>query len=85
LRCASFALLLLLCGCAEIGLEPNGVPLPIPPRPVLREERELSPTFGASLIANRRVDGLALEIYSVGQGQVRGNFFFRAQKPESEA
>ncbi len=77
------AALLALLGCAEIGLDPNGVPPPPPPRPVLRAEREPSPTFGAGLIAHRRVDGVKLEVLVVGEGRVRGNLLSDEKSPEA--
>lgn len=77
------ALALLMAGCAEIGLEPNGVPPPPAPRPVLRAERAPSATFGAGLIAHRRVDGLKLEIFIVGEGSVRGNLVSDLKSPEA--
>jgi len=70
-------------GCAEIGLEPNGVAAPPAPRPVLRPERAPSATFGAGLIANRRVDGLQVEIFTVGEGRVRGNLVSELKSPEA--
>jgi hypothetical protein len=77
------AALAALIGCAEIGLDPNGVPPPPPPRPVLRAEREPSPTFGAGLIAHRRVDGVKLEVLVVGEGRVRGNLLSDEKSPEA--
>jgi hypothetical protein len=74
---------LAFAGCAEIGLEPNGVPPPPPPRPVLRAERAPSATFGAGLIAHRRVDGVKLEIFVVGEGRVRGNLVSDLKSPEA--
>ncbi|MEW6228423.1 MAG: hypothetical protein AB1700_10115 [Bacillota bacterium] len=73
----------LCAGCAEIGLEPNGLPPPPPPRPVLRAERAPSATFGAGLIANRRVDGLKVDVFVVGEGRVRGNLLSDLKSPES--
>jgi hypothetical protein len=81
---AAAAAALALIGCAEIGLDPNGVPAPPPPRPVLRAEREPSPTFGAGLIAHRRVDGVKLEVLIVGEGRVRGNLLSELKSPESK-
>ncbi len=72
-----------LAGCAAIGLVPNGVPPPPEARPVLRAEREASPTFGASLIANRRVDGVTAEVLVVGEGRVRGSLLSELKSPES--
>ena len=77
------AALLSLVGCAEIGLDPNGVPPPPAPRPVLRAEREPSPTFSAGLIAHRRVDGVKLEVLVVGEGRVRGNLLSELKSPEA--
>jgi hypothetical protein len=77
------AAIVALAGCAEIGLDPNGVPPPPAPRPVLRAEREPSPTFGAGLIAHRRADGLKLEVLIVGEGRVRGNLLSELKSPES--
>ena len=85
MRRAAFALTLTLgglVGCAEIGLEPNGVPAPPAPRPVLRAARSASSTFGASLIARRKVDGLRVEVFIVGQGKVRGNLLSELKSPE---
>lgn len=72
-----------LAGCAELGLVPNGVPPPPAPRPVLRPARSASATFGASLIAHRRVDGLRAEILIVGRGKVRGNLLSELKSPEA--
>ncbi|MFI5362837.1 MAG: hypothetical protein ACHQ49_12765 [Elusimicrobiota bacterium] len=83
LAAALAAALLTLAACAEIGLDPNGVPPPPRPRPALRAERRMSPTFGASLIARRRVDGVKLEVLVVGQGTVRGNLVSELKSPES--
>jgi hypothetical protein len=80
---AAAVLILALIGCAEIGLDPNGVPPPPVPRPVLRPERAPSPTFGASLIAHRRVDGMKLEVLVVGEGRVRGNLLSELKSPEA--
>lgn len=73
----------LLAACAELGLEPAGVPPPPAPRPVLREPRKISAVFGTSLIARRRVDGLKAEFLVVGRGQVRGSYFSELKSPES--
>ncbi len=85
MRGKSSALILALAfsGCAEIGLEPNGVPPPPAPRPVLRAARSASSTFGAMLIARRKVDGLRVEILVVGEGKVRGNLLSELKSPES--
>ena len=80
---AAAAALLTLAGCAEIGLDPNGAPPPPTPRPALRAERDPSPTFGASLIARRRVDGVKLEVLVVGEGRVRGNLLSELKSPEA--
>lgn len=80
---AAAAGLLALAGCAEIGLTPAGLPPPPPSRPVLRAERAPSATFGASLIANRRVDGVKLEVLVVGEGRVRGSLLSELKSPES--
>lgn len=80
---AAAGLLLLAAGCAEIGLDPGGLPPPPPPRPVLRAERAPSATFGAGLIAHRRVDGVKLEVLVVGEGRVRGNLVSDLKSPES--
>lgn len=76
------AFALALAGCAEIGLVPNGVPPPPPPRPVLRAVRSASSTFGAMLIARRKVDGLRVEILVIGEGKVRGNLLSELKSPE---
>jgi hypothetical protein len=80
---AAAAFLSGLFGCAEIGLDPNGVPAPPPPKPVLRAEREPSPTFGAGLIAHRKVDGVKMEVLVVGEGRVRGNLLSDEKSPEA--
>ena len=72
-----------LAGCAEIGLDPNGLPPPPAPRPVLRAEREASATFGAGLIAHRRADGVKIEVLVVGEGRVRGNLLSELKSPEA--
>jgi hypothetical protein len=72
-----------LIGCAEIGLDPNGVPPPPAPRPVLRAERAPSATFSAGLIAHRRVDGVKAEVLVVGEGRVRGNLLSELKSPEA--
>lgn len=76
------ALVLAFAGCAEIGLEPNGVPPPPTPRPVLRAARSASATFGAMLIARRKVDGLRVEVFVIGEGKVRGNLLSELKSPE---
>lgn len=70
-------------GCAEIGLEPNGAPPPPAPRPALRAARQASATFGAALIAHRKVDGLRVEIFVIGEGKVRGNLLSELKSPEA--
>lgn len=69
-------------GCAELGLEPAGVPPPPPPRPVLRAPRAASAAFGASLIARRKVDGVRVEVLVIGEGRVRGNLLSELKSPE---
>jgi hypothetical protein len=76
------ALTILLCGCAEIGLEPNGLLPPSPPRPPLRAARDAPATFGASLIARRKVDGVRVEIFVIGEGKVRGSHLSELKSPE---
>ena len=73
----------MMAGCAEIGLDPNGLPPPAAARPVLRPERAPSPTFGAALIAHQRVSGVRLEVLVVGEGRVRGNLLSEEKSPES--
>lgn len=80
---AALAFLSFVNGCAEIGLEPNGVQAPPAPRPVMRAVRPASPTFGAMLIARRKVDGLKVEILVIGEGQVRGNLLSELKSPEA--
>lgn len=83
---AAAAAVLVLAGCAQLnqlGLVPNGVPPPPAPRPVLRAERAPSATFGASLIAHRRADGVKLDILVVGEGRVRGNLVSELKSPEA--
>jgi hypothetical protein len=82
-RARPLAALLLLAGCAELGLVPNGVPPPPKARPVLRASRPASATFGASLIARRRVDGLRASVLVVGEGQVRGDMVSELKSPEA--
>lgn len=72
-----------LAGCAEIGLEPNGVPAPPAARPALRAPRPASPTFGSMLIARRKVDGLTARVFVVGEGKVRGSLLSELKSPES--
>lgn len=76
-------LALAAAGCAEIGLEPAGLPPPPKPRPVLRAPRPASATFGSMLIARRKVDGLKVEILVIGEGKVRGNLLSELKSPES--
>ena len=83
MRSAALTLVVALAGCAEIGLVPNGVRLPPPPPPVLREARATSATFSAGLIAHRKVDGLRVEGFIVGEGRVRGSFLSELKSPES--
>ena len=83
LAAAAAAASFVLVGCAEIGLDPNGLPAPPPPRPVLRSERQASATFGAGLIAHRRVDGVRLDVFVVGEGRVRGNLLSDLKSPEA--
>lgn len=73
-----------LAGCAEIGLVPGGLPPPSDPRPVLRVERYPSPTFGAGLIGHRRVDGVRLQVFVVGEGAVRGNLLSEFKSARSQ-
>lgn len=73
MRRAAVVFALFAAGCAEIGLEPGGLPPPPAARPALRPERHFSPTFGAALIGHRRVDGVKLEVFVVGEGRVQGN------------
>ncbi|MEK7382656.1 MAG: MBL fold metallo-hydrolase [Elusimicrobiota bacterium] len=80
---AALAAVIVFVGCAEIGLVPNGVPLPPPPRPVLREARSVSATFSMGLIAHRKADGLRAEVFIVGEGEVRGSFLSELKSPES--
>lgn len=83
-RAGRAALLVLAAGCAEIGLEPAGVPPPPPPRPILRETRTVPPTFGMAQIAHRKVDGLKLELLTVGEGRIRGHFLSELKSPASK-
>lgn len=76
-------LLPLIAGCAELGLVPNGVPPPPPPKPVLREALPVTATFGAALIGRRKVDGLRLEVMTVGFGEARGNLLSELKSPEA--
>lgn len=83
IRASRFAALCVLAGCAEIGLVPNGVPPPPLPRPVLREARAPSATFSTGLIAHRKTDGLRIDVFIVGEGEVRGSFLSELKSPES--
>ncbi len=83
-RVVSALALGLLAGCAEIGLEPNGLPPPPQPRPVLRPARSASATFGAMVIARRKVDGLRVEIFVIGEGKVRGSLLSELKSPETK-
>jgi hypothetical protein len=74
-------LLLALAGCAELGLVPNGVPAPPPPKPELRPAQDVPATFGAFLIGHRRVDGLQLEVMTVGFGEAAGNLLSELKSP----
>lgn len=75
---------LFAAGCAEIGLVPNGLPPPPAPRPVLRASRPASATFGTMLVARRKVDGVRVEIFVVGEGKVRGNLLSELKSPEAK-
>jgi hypothetical protein len=81
---AATACILLAASCAEIGLEPNGLPPPPPPRPVLREARDISSTFGAQLVGERRVDGLTIDVLVVGHGKVDGNMLSELKSAEAK-
>ena len=70
-------------GCAEIGLVPNGLPPPPAPRPAMRAPIVVSSVFGASLIARRKVDGLKVEIFVIGEGKVRGSMVSELKSPEA--
>jgi len=76
------AALAALAGCAEIGLVPNGVPPPPAARPVLRAPRPASATFGSMVIARRKIDGLRVQIFVIGEGKVRGNLLSELKSPE---
>lgn len=80
------ALLLLtfIAGCAELGLVPNGVPPPPPPKPVLRDALPVTATFGAALIGRRKVDGLQLEVMTVGFGEAAGNLVSELKSPQAK-
>ncbi len=85
-KTAASALILavaLLSACAEIGLEPAGVPPPPPPRPAMRPPLDVSAVFGASLIARRKVDGVKAEIFVIGEGRVRGSMVSELKSPEA--
>lgn len=73
--------LLLVAGCAELGLVPAGVPEPPPPKPALRDAQPVPATFGAALIGRRRVDGVTLEVMTVGFGEARGNLLSELKSP----
>lgn len=77
------AALPLIAGCAEIGLEPAGLPPPPAPRPAMRAPLVVSSVFGASLIARRKVDGLKVEIFVIGEGKVRGSMVSELKSPEA--
>lgn len=81
---AAAAAIALFTGCAEIGLDPNGLPPPPKPRPVLRPERAPSPTFGAALIAHQRVSGARMEVMVVGEGRVRGDLLSEEKSHEAK-
>lgn len=84
MRRALLLSLLLLSACAELGLVPNGVPPPPPPKPVLRPAQEVPATFGAFLIGHRRVDGLTLEVMTVGFGEAAGNLLSELKSPAAK-
>ncbi|MDX6770138.1 MAG: hypothetical protein SF051_11450 [Elusimicrobiota bacterium] len=75
---------LVAAGCAELGLVPNGVPPPPPPKPRLRDAQAVPATFGAALIGRRRVDGLTLEVMTVGFGEARGNLLSELKSPQAK-
>jgi|CXWL01.1.fsa_nt_gi hypothetical protein len=77
------AALIFAAGCAELGLEPAGVPAPPPPRPVLRAQREAGATFGTGLIARRKVDGVRVDVLVIGEGQAPGNLLSELKSPAS--
>ena len=63
---------------------------PTPPRPRRRAPRarsatarSASATFGSMVIARRKVDGLRVEIFVVGEGKVRGNLLSELKSPET--
>ncbi|MEK7390150.1 MAG: hypothetical protein AAB036_10685 [Elusimicrobiota bacterium] len=76
-------ILAFMTGCAALGLEPAGVPAPPPARPSLAPAREASATFSASLIGRRKVDGLRVEVFVIGEGRVNGNLLSELKSPES--
>ena len=80
---SAIAAALFAAGCAEIGLVPNGLPPPPPPRPVLRAARPASATFGTMVVARRKIDGVRVEIFVVGEGKVRGNLLSEFKSPEA--
>lgn len=75
---------LIAAGCAELGLIPHGVPEPPPPKPILREPRAVPATFGAALIGRRRVDGLTLEVMTVGFGEAAGHLLSELKSPQAK-
>lgn len=77
-------LALLLSGCAELGLVPNGVPPPPPAKPALRPAQAVPATFGAFLIGHRRVDGLRLEVMTVGFGEAAGSLLSEIKSPAAK-
>lgn len=84
MRRSLLLLLPFIAGCAELGLVPNGVPPPPPPKPVLREALPVTATFGAALIGRRKVDGLKLEVMTVGFGEARGNLLSELKSPQAK-
>lgn len=59
------------------------MPPPPPPRPAVSAPIRVSPTFGMSLIAHRKVDGTKVEILVVGSGEVRGSHLSELKSPEA--